>query len=761
MHGYHQPRPPPSEKGDGKKEKGLRQRMKNKVLGNSSPDESRGSREGEPRSPNSSRPRLPQVPDRTWDWERLSKLPPEELKKLPSEVLSRLPTETHLRLPTESLNTLEPQALAALGRTEPSRLLRLSPNKFFQVLGTDPQLLSLYSASDMMRFYDEDLIRLPHDALIKWLDPPLLNRLLKHQGDEFRQLQLMMDRKIPMNPRTPIDARAQMESRSSNEPPHAFLADPSTFSPFNNDSVYPSSGSPYLSSTPIASLSSSAVVPGSGDAVPRPPGSTSSRPPLSHAGRPSNPNHPHPGQSRVRGRSLSRSNSIPASGLDDNRTLPYRPGYTDRPVISPGSPELRVRESGSNNYRQSREFTSAMDLATSYSPRFQDGIGDEIAKLKAEIQAHIRDRDALSQEIGGLRTEIKFHKDDIARRISDVLRNKNARLPTENDDPVEVITRYTEQFYNEADHNYKVAVDHQRLASEAQATLHTLRDQLSVAQNDIQSLRGSERHLREQLQRQEKQVQGSSYLMEKCRMLQAKVDNLLSTIDDRVAGETSELRARVAELESEKNTYGIKFQENQRWYDTQVAQLKTKHEADLLEKESQCTAKIRAEETRLEEKLTRTRTDFENALRERSAQYEQNVSELKNTVKSLRGSLVDNSDDFRPATDDALKQKYLKLKLAIHTVTYHVSATSLHRTGTGFSGQGEGMEHFLLQSRVWETVMEGFFSEPYGFGALGPGTGRQKLLGLFQAWKDTFEIEPNPGKSLAPLAIELPILTGL
>lgn len=751
MHGYPPPQPPPSEKGDGKKEKGLRKRVAKaaKVLGGSTPEDSRSSRESETLSPNSSRQRLPPVPDQSWSWEKLSRLPPEELRLLHPDILSKLSTDVHMRLPTESLSTLDLQALAALGRREPSRLLRLPANRFFQVLQTDLELLRLYSTDDLtMRFHDEDLICLPHDALIKWLPKPLLDRLLKRTGDEFRQLQLRMDGAVPMtsrppvDPRAPIDPRSQIQPRSPTEPPHSFVAEPSTFSPFKSDPGYSSGGSPYLSSAQITSLSSSAVAPGSGEAVPRPPGSTS-RPPLSSAGRPTNPNHPHPSQPRMRGRSLSRSNSIPASGQDDSRTLPFRPVYTDRPIISPGSPELRVRESGSNNYRQSREFTGAMDLATSYNTRYQNGIDSEIANLKAEIQANIRDRDALSREIGGLRAEIRVAKDSIARRVSEVLRNKNARLPTEDDDPVEVIIRYTEQFYGEADHNYKVALDHQRVASEAQATLQTLRNQLSVAQADIQRMRAGESRLREQ-------AQGSSYLMEKNRMLQSKLDDLLRKFEEQLARETSDLRIRVAELETEKNTYGIKFQENQRWYDSQVAQLKAKHEADLQEKESHCAAKILAEEGRLEDKLTRTRTDFENALRERSAQYEQNVSELKNTVKSLRGSLVDNSDDFRPATDDALKQKYLKLKLAIHTVTYHVSATSLHRTGTGFSGQGEGMEHFLLQSRVWEKVMEGFFSEPYGFGALGPGVGRQKLLDLFQAWKDTFEIEPNPGKS-API----------
>lgn len=149
---------------------------------------------------------------------------------------------------------------------------------------------------------------------------------------------------------------------------------------------------------------------------------------------------------------------------------------------------------------------------------------------------------------------------------------------------------------------------------------------------------------------------------------------------------------------------------------------------------------------------------YDRMLHDRQTAHEQEMQrkehECMQRIASLEADLLDNSDDFRPATDDVLKVKYRKLKLLIDTITdpFNLGVSGVthlsHRLDPSnfLSREGNKYLRFLLRSIIWSIVMDGFFSLPFGFGALGPTGGRQQLLDVYRAWLRLYSAGNGGGK---------------
>ena len=85
-----------------------------------------------------------------------------------------------------------------------------------------------------------------------------------------------------------------------------------------------------------------------------------------------------------------------------------------------------------------------------------------------------------------------------------------------------------------------------------------------------------------------------------------------------------------------------------------------------------------------------------------------------------------------------------KLKVAVEVIAepFNLGVVAIH-PGSGLDPNGflqreTGMQRHLLRSLVWARIVDGFFSAPFGFGALGDGTGKQMLVDLFLHWRKLF-----------------------
>ncbi|KAK3386606.1 hypothetical protein B0H63DRAFT_468077 [Podospora didyma] len=229
--------------------------------------------------------------------------------------------------------------------------------------------------------------------------------------------------------------------------------------------------------------------------------------------------------------------------------------------------------------------------------------------------------------------------------------------------------------------------------------------------------------------------------------------------------QSMDLRKQVQQLEqqlnAQKDDLAWKMQNQRISYEKEAKRLQDKltaqeqkHQEDILKKQAEHEAILQKERDHFSAQIEGQRLEYERdrekiqiaidkELRRREDLHERNVVDLKAKVKNLEGDLVDNSDDFRPATDDTLKVKYKDLKLTIETIAspFNIRAINIPRgvDADGFlSREGKGKFFVLLRSIVWEKIVEGFFSSPFGFGALGPGDGRKMLFELYSAWRRLF-----------------------
>ncbi|KAK3345746.1 hypothetical protein B0H65DRAFT_212984 [Neurospora tetraspora] len=174
-----------------------------------------------------------------------------------------------------------------------------------------------------------------------------------------------------------------------------------------------------------------------------------------------------------------------------------------------------------------------------------------------------------------------------------------------------------------------------------------------------------------------------------------------------------------------------------------ITNLHSQHQQELNRMETAFNENVAALQTTHNQQIAAQQKKHEQDIQRLNKKHARNVVDLREKVQSLENDLVGNNDDFRPATDDSLKIQYRQLKLCIDMVTEPINL--------GISGvprnlgkldptrflerEGKNQLRFLLRSVVWQKIVEGFFSEPFGFGALGRGEGREVLRGVVEGWR--------------------------
>jgi hypothetical protein len=190
----------------------------------------------------------------------------------------------------------------------------------------------------------------------------------------------------------------------------------------------------------------------------------------------------------------------------------------------------------------------------------------------------------------------------------------------------------------------------------------------------------------------------------------------------------------------------------------QISEIKSRNEAELRRIRDEHRSAFDQQQTDHAWTVQNQRDQYEQELMNQRSAYEQELQrkevECAQRIASLEADLLSNSDDFRPATDDVLKVKYRKLKLLIDTITdpFNLGASGVTHLSnrvdpTNFlPREGNKFLRFLLRSIIWGIVMDGFFSLPFGFGALGPDSGRQQLLDVYRAWLRLYTAGNDAGK---------------
>jgi DNA repair exonuclease SbcCD ATPase subunit len=130
--------------------------------------------------------------------------------------------------------------------------------------------------------------------------------------------------------------------------------------------------------------------------------------------------------------------------------------------------------------------------------------------------------------------------------------------------------------------------------------------------------------------------------------------------------------------------------------------------------------------------------------------FDDETKGLRQEIEDLKGDLLSQTDDFRPATDQALKARYGELQRLIGAVSLpanlNLDQTKLQYLDKhGFiRSHGTSSIKFFLQSLLWDILFESFFSMPYGFGFCGIGQAQKELLDIHDGWRRLYEAKSDP-----------------
>ena len=108
------------------------------------------------------------------------------------------------------------------------------------------------------------------------------------------------------------------------------------------------------------------------------------------------------------------------------------------------------------------------------------GPGPQRATSTQEDQSSRKDLEIaeLREKMTEFQIRLKVEQEVAAKRIAEFIKQKNLNVEPDDDDPVAWLFRYTNQFYEEANHNYHIALRNEERVSELTTKISTLQDQL-------------------------------------------------------------------------------------------------------------------------------------------------------------------------------------------------------------------------------------------------------------------------------------------
>lgn len=461
---------------------------------------------------------------------------------------------------------------------------------------------------------------------------------------------------------------------------------------------------------------------------------------------------------------------LPAStSLDLDRALPPLhdpPSSQPQPQPQPPTAEITLSEpwvSAHHHHHHRRAHSTSTRNGTPTPSPWEEA---EMNRLKASHEEQIRD---LKVKLG---MELEDTRRDMARRTHQLV--ELTRLHDRDKEAVERVKELEKEgekvreelnnLKNNAKQNFQIAEEwkkaHDDLTREKERLAEELKEgrgQLESSEKQVAKLEGERGKLTRLLQDAEVDFQRMveerevKFAKEK-EVHRSETDSQLRTLLDKMEDGKRRLKA---EYEVEKSAmtqqvHGLKAEQKHqaRRYEEQIQRLKDESTVRLqelrhhyqIELESQA-AKYKTEIShRMEEsdaKMAAYMMDRdEQAARERE-QYERQIADLKQVLMERPGDF-----DLRLVSDRSLKEEYRALKRSVDTITFNLGPMTIDRNidaASFLEREGKGQERLFVKALIWAMILDGFFSAPYGFGALGPGANGGPLFELYRSWKGIVE----------------------
>lgn len=189
-----------------------------------------------------------------------------------------------------------------------------------------------------------------------------------------------------------------------------------------------------------------------------------------------------------------------------------------------------------------------------------------------------------------------------------------------------------------------------------------------------------------------------------------------------------------SEIEALRSKHGEKVQKLNFNHDVKVAELSSKHESEVVQ---------------YQHTIERIKSQHVEQIEKLNDSHARNTEALNKDKSRLVGQLLVNQDEYLAWTDDKLKTKIGTLQRLLDSATSPRNKEFVIPTGKhvgpdldpyNFLARTPKKSHLLLKSVIWTTILrEQFFSAPFGFGALGPGRGRDELFSLLSQFRKLSE----------------------
>lgn len=736
--------------------------------------------------------------------EKLATLPPGALAKLAPGFLSKLhPSQLGMVLPElepEVLTTISPTAIA---KVDPRQLANIPPQGLASLAKRYPDLL--------LGFQDlphEQLLRLPHFILSRlplqafksipaeiwehlpdeiWMNlPPEVRKILSEERAGSN--------KPKEQPPTVASVERQYRPSSPTAPPFPV--------PFEQDgSLLPKQTPPipprHRAGPPLSSQNASVA-----------PRRTNSQ-----RSRPSSPSQTFRNKASLYMEGSSppteRKDSLAMrdggdsfrEDLLNHRPVPQIPDGMHRKEVADTWKDHMIEKLTNDVSAKDRVIE---DLTTQIEDkeRWNQEMDDERGNLANDVSAkdkviealttQIKDKERWNQKMDEERDnlsaqviELKVAKQSSAERMFNCLAKivPTMALDRSQSDPTELILNYLESLHRNASENFTLATELRKQLQSQQVDLDANSREARVANDELTTLRYSIKQYEKQLLSVD--ANNATWKMTENSLIRER-DELSIQVNDlrkRLEKEKDVAKTNLAnqhahheaqtkdikqhnldlqrELKEQNSKYGREMNKQHEYYEgvrkrheAEVETLKKEHKEALQQVTRQRDEEVKLQQIAFDENLVKSRLHYEEQVKGQRQAHElalkNNAVHLQEKINSLESDLVDNSDDFRPATDDSLKTSYGKLKVTVEQITepFNLGVVAIPQNWRldpdNFLGrEGKGQTRVLLRSIVWAKLMDGFFSSPFGFGSFGSGSGKTLLVELYSAWRKLFDDGPS------------------
>ncbi|KAM7211659.1 hypothetical protein V8F06_012959 [Rhypophila decipiens] len=206
--------------------------------------------------------------------------------------------------------------------------------------------------------------------------------------------------------------------------------------------------------------------------------------------------------------------------------------------------------------------------------------------------------------------------------------------------------------------------------------------------------------------------------------------------------EVADLHTRLTSSQNQASSLRGQLAEAQGSLREQAAALSDR-DADIASADHRWGEILAEANRRHEQEVAEVNNRHEQGVADLEAQHTAVVAELRDRIDRLIGELMHNQPaESRAWTDEKLKGRMKDLDRLVSEITKPqqgrsgpIIASTFQDTDGFLAREGTGSLSFLLGSMMWDILAEHFFSLPLGFGALGPGQGKEALLGVYKAWR--------------------------